>query len=373
MTSGRQRAGGFPQSRWEEADGRGARPAHRRRSPSRRLRARPAHPRLPADTPSSSARGGARGGRLREGMGARYAAVGSRRARSIRAARVRAGAASRLRAQPSLLRPGGRRHGAAVPGSARPRRHPRSERGAAAPGVGAARHDDERDLTDAYAPLKRAADQGRVKLLDLGVSHNADGLWFNLKPGAFAADARGAWLQRDELRRAISMAVNRKVFADTVFLGAGVPVFGAETPANKKWYWTDIRDSPRSRGRHAGARVDRAERPQRRRHARGRARPAGTLHAADAAGPAEPRAGGGGHPRRIEEDRPERGRRDARRGGGHRSIPERAIRRGVLQRRQDRSGSRPPTPTSGSAPEARTRGISSRRRRRPPGSGASTS
>jgi peptide/nickel transport system substrate-binding protein len=93
---------------------------------------------------------------------------------------------------------------------------------------------------DAYAPLKRAADEGRVKLLDLGVSHNADGLWFNLKPGAFAGDPRGGWLQRDELRRAISMAVDRKVFADTVFLGAGVPVFGAETPANKKWYWTGI-------------------------------------------------------------------------------------------------------------------------------------
>jgi peptide/nickel transport system substrate-binding protein len=97
---------------------------------------------------------------------------------------------------------------------------------------------------DAYAPLKRAADEGRVKLLDLGVSHNADGLWLNLKPGAFAGDARGAWLQRDELRRAISMAVNRKVFADTVFLGAGVPVFGAETPANKKWYWAGIPETP---------------------------------------------------------------------------------------------------------------------------------
>jgi len=97
---------------------------------------------------------------------------------------------------------------------------------------------------DAYAPLKRAADQGRVKLIDLGVSHNADGLWFNLKPGSFAGDPRAAWLQRDELRRAISMAVNRKVFADTVFLGAGVPVFGAETPANKKWYWDGVPETP---------------------------------------------------------------------------------------------------------------------------------
>ena len=95
---------------------------------------------------------------------------------------------------------------------------------------------------DAYAPLKRAADQGRVKLLDLGVSHNADGLWFNLKPGAFAGDPRAPWLQRDELRHAISMAVDRKVFADTVFLGAGVPIVGAETPANKKWYWAGTKE-----------------------------------------------------------------------------------------------------------------------------------
>ena len=27
------------------------------------------------------------------------------------------------------------------------------------------------------------------------------------------------------------------MFADTVFLGAGVPVFGPVSPANKKWYW----------------------------------------------------------------------------------------------------------------------------------------
>jgi len=97
---------------------------------------------------------------------------------------------------------------------------------------------------DSYAPLKRAADQGRVKLLDLGVSRNADSLWFNLKPGAFAGDARAVWLQRDELRQAISMAVDRKVFADTVFLGAGVPVYGPETPANTIWYWTGLPRTP---------------------------------------------------------------------------------------------------------------------------------
>ncbi|HEX3704668.1 MAG TPA: ABC transporter substrate-binding protein [Vicinamibacterales bacterium] len=95
-----------------------------------------------------------------------------------------------------------------------------------------------------YAPLHRAADAGRVRLLDLGVSYDADSLWFNLKPGAFAQDPRASWIQRDELRRAISMAVDRKRFADTVFLGAGVPVFGPETPANREWFSADVPQTP---------------------------------------------------------------------------------------------------------------------------------
>ncbi|MBI3402213.1 MAG: ABC transporter substrate-binding protein [Acidobacteria bacterium] len=93
---------------------------------------------------------------------------------------------------------------------------------------------------EAYAPLKRAADAGRVQLLDLGVALVADSFWFNLKPGALGSDPRAAWLQKDELRRAVSLAVDRKAFADTVFFGAGVPVYGPETEANKKWYWTGV-------------------------------------------------------------------------------------------------------------------------------------
>jgi peptide/nickel transport system substrate-binding protein len=97
---------------------------------------------------------------------------------------------------------------------------------------------------EAYASLKRAAEAGRVKLLDLGIGYNANAFWFNLKPGAFTGDARAAWLQRDELRRAISMAVDRQRYADTVFLGAGVPVYGPETPANKQWYWAEQPKTP---------------------------------------------------------------------------------------------------------------------------------
>ena len=97
---------------------------------------------------------------------------------------------------------------------------------------------------EAYAPIKRAADAGRLKLIDLGVAYEADGFWINLKPHAFDGDPRAAWLQRDELRRAISMAVDRKKFSDTVFLGAGVAVYGPHTPANKVWYWADEPKTP---------------------------------------------------------------------------------------------------------------------------------
>jgi peptide/nickel transport system substrate-binding protein len=88
-----------------------------------------------------------------------------------------------------------------------------------------------------YTPLKRAAEAGRVKVLDLGVGFDADSLWLNLKPGALGpADRRASWLQHDAFRHAISMAVDRQLFANTVFLGAGVPVYGPITPANRKWY-----------------------------------------------------------------------------------------------------------------------------------------
>jgi peptide/nickel transport system substrate-binding protein len=97
---------------------------------------------------------------------------------------------------------------------------------------------------DAYALLKRAADAGVVKLHDLGVGLGANSLWFNLKPGAFAKDPRAAWLQRDELRQAISLAVDRQLFADTVYLGAAVPVYGPITTANKTWYWEGVPHTP---------------------------------------------------------------------------------------------------------------------------------
>jgi peptide/nickel transport system substrate-binding protein len=95
-----------------------------------------------------------------------------------------------------------------------------------------------------YAPLRRAADAGRVQLLDLGVGYDPDSFWINLKPGAFRDDPRRDWIQRDELRRAISLAVDRRAFNDTVYLGAGLPVFGPVTPANRVWYSPALPETP---------------------------------------------------------------------------------------------------------------------------------
>jgi peptide/nickel transport system substrate-binding protein len=91
-----------------------------------------------------------------------------------------------------------------------------------------------------YVVVKRAADQGRLTLLNLGVGIDADSFWFCLKPEAKKNDPRFAFVQKAEFRRAISHAVNRQQFAETVFLGAGVPIWGPITPGNKLWHWPDL-------------------------------------------------------------------------------------------------------------------------------------
>jgi len=88
---------------------------------------------------------------------------------------------------------------------------------------------------DDYAALRRAASAGKLRLADAGLAFDADAFWFNLKPGAKAHAGR-PWLARVELRRAISHAVNRRAFADEVFLGAAEPLWGPVPPSNAAWY-----------------------------------------------------------------------------------------------------------------------------------------
>lgn len=92
---------------------------------------------------------------------------------------------------------------------------------------------------DDVASLRQSETKGAVRLVDAGVSLTADGLWFNLTRGAAAAKGR-PWLQREELRRAISHTVDRQRLVDAVYLGAAVPVFGPVTPGHGEWFVADL-------------------------------------------------------------------------------------------------------------------------------------
>lgn len=87
--------------------------------------------------------------------------------------------------------------------------------------------------------LRPLVAKGLVEITELGVSLEADGLLFNLRPAAGAAP-RAAWLSRTEFRQAVSHAVDREAFANTVFLGAAVPVHGPVTPGNTRWFWPSV-------------------------------------------------------------------------------------------------------------------------------------
>jgi len=89
-----------------------------------------------------------------------------------------------------------------------------------------------------HAGFKRSADEGELRLLDVGVGLDPDFLSFNLRP-ARAGDPRAAWLLRREFRQAVARGVNRQAIIDTVYLGTAVPVSGPITPGNRTWYVGD--------------------------------------------------------------------------------------------------------------------------------------
>lgn len=95
-----------------------------------------------------------------------------------------------------------------------------------------------------YVPVRDAEEQGRLRMIELGVGPDPDAFWFCLKPEVKGKDPRFAFVQRPEFRQAISHAVDRDAFTEAVFLGAAVPVWGPITPANIHWFWPDMRRYP---------------------------------------------------------------------------------------------------------------------------------
>ena len=97
-----------------------------------------------------------------------------------------------------------------------------------------------------YAPLKQSADAGRLAIVDIGTSLDTHLLWFNLT-GAARDHGRG-WLHEPAFRQALSHAVDRRRFAETVFLGAAVPSWTLVSPANETWH-AEVPEPAFDRGR----------------------------------------------------------------------------------------------------------------------------
>jgi peptide/nickel transport system substrate-binding protein len=95
-----------------------------------------------------------------------------------------------------------------------------------------------------YVTARRAEQDGKLKVIELGVGTDADAFWFCLKPEGWKADPRFAFVQRREFRQALSHAVDREEFARTVYLDEAVPIWGPVTPGNKEWFTPNLHRYP---------------------------------------------------------------------------------------------------------------------------------
>lgn len=86
--------------------------------------------------------------------------------------------------------------------------------------------------------LREAAAAGRVRLDEAGPGLDRQMLWFNLGPAPI--DPSRGFLRDRRFRQAVSLAVDRRGFADTVFLGAADPSPFPVTAANRAWHAADL-------------------------------------------------------------------------------------------------------------------------------------
>jgi peptide/nickel transport system substrate-binding protein len=88
-----------------------------------------------------------------------------------------------------------------------------------------------------HAAFRKLSDQGRLKMVEVGVGLDPDFLSFNLR--STGASPGAAWFKRKEFRQALSCGIDRQAIVNTVYLGAAVPIYGPITPGNKRWHAAD--------------------------------------------------------------------------------------------------------------------------------------
>ena len=103
----------------------------------------------------------------------------------------------------------------------------------------------------AYDQFKAAAGQGKFTLLEPGTGLEMNFFWFNentnedAKTGQPCVDPKKLkWFRNAKFRQAVSYAINRDALIESVYSGRGIPAYGIETPADKKWYDPNVRNYP---------------------------------------------------------------------------------------------------------------------------------
>jgi peptide/nickel transport system substrate-binding protein len=92
-----------------------------------------------------------------------------------------------------------------------------------------------------YRALRNADEAGKLRLYDLGPGLDADALWLNLwAPAAKPAVDAKPWLRNAAFRQAMSAAIDRRRFCDTVFAGMCDPLAGPVTPGSATWFMPDL-------------------------------------------------------------------------------------------------------------------------------------
>ncbi|MCC7181462.1 MAG: ABC transporter substrate-binding protein [Acidobacteria bacterium] len=96
------------------------------------------------------------------------------------------------------------------------------------------------------ASIRPLESQGKLQLLELGVSADPDVFFFNLRAPYWAKDPRRGWVTTRQWRQAISHAVDREALAESVYLGTAVPVWGPVSPGNREWFSPNVPRYPYS-------------------------------------------------------------------------------------------------------------------------------
>ena len=88
---------------------------------------------------------------------------------------------------------------------------------------------------DTYTALRRADQDDKIHLYDVGPALALDAIWPDVTPRAPARP-----MALEQFRLAMSAAIDRRDLCDSVYLGSCDPVFTPVTPGNAAWFLPDL-------------------------------------------------------------------------------------------------------------------------------------